>query len=85
MTTITSVCRWGNSRGVRLPKAVLDTVGLHDNDEVTLSVVKDAIVIKKAAKTSKRSYPSLRERFAAYAGDYEPEEWDVGKPIGREF
>ena len=64
MNTINaSICRWGNSRGVRLPKAVLDIVGLHDDDEVTLSIVKDAIVIKKAVKTTERSYPSLRERF----------------------
>ena len=86
MNTINaSICRWGNSRGVRLPKAVLDIVGLHDDDEVTLSIVKDAIVIKKAVKTTERSYPSLRERFDTYAGDYVPEEWDVGKPMGREI
>ena len=86
MNTINaSICRWGNSRGVRLPKAVLDIVGLHDDDEVTLSIVKDAIVIKKAVKTTERSYPSLRERFDTYACDYVPEEWDVGKPMGREI
>ena len=86
MNTINaSICRWGNSRGVRLPKAVLDIVGLHDDDEVTLSIVKDAIVIKKAVKTTERSYPCLRVRFDTYAGDYVPEEWDVGKPMGREI
>lgn len=84
-TVTTSICRWGNSRGIRLPKAVLDIVGLNDDDEVTLSIVSDSIVIRKTTETAKRSYPSLSERFSRYTGDYVPEEWDVGKPMGKEL
>ena len=84
-TVSTNICSWGNSRGIRLPKTVLDLVGLSDNDEVTLTVDEDAIIIKKAvSEQRKRSYPSLAERFAGYSGDYLPEEWDSGKSVGRE-
>ena len=84
-TVSTNICTWGNSRGIRLPKTVLDLVGLSDNDEVTLTIDDDAIIIRKAVHERKRrSYPSLAERFAGYSGDYVPEEWDVGKSVGRE-
>ncbi len=81
----TSICRWGNSRGIRLPKAILDIAGFHDDDEVTLTVSEDSIIIKRARETVKRSYPSLSERFSGYTGDFIPEEWDVGKPAGKEI
>lgn len=86
MNTIsTNICNWGNSRGIRLPKAILDLVGLGDNDEVTLTVNDDSIVIRKAVPERKRrTYPSLLERFADYNGDYVPEEWDTGKSVGKE-
>jgi antitoxin MazE len=42
----TRLVRIGNSRGVRIPKPLLDQVGLED--EVELRVLKDAIVIKAA-------------------------------------
>lgn len=65
------ICRWGNSHGVRLPKALLDLVGLKENDTVSLSIEGETVIIKK---TSDRPYLSLQERFAGYTGDYEPSE-----------
>lgn len=87
MNTINAnICRWGNSRGVRLPKVILDVLGLKDNDEVTLTVNNDSIIIKKAAETeARRTYPSLLERFEGFTGDYIPEEWDTGRAVGKEF
>ena len=86
MNTIrTNICRWGNSRGVRLPKMVLDMAGLHDDDEVTLTVSGDSIVIQRAEKAEQRRYPSLSERFSEYTGDDKPEEWDVGNAAGKEI
>lgn len=85
-TISTNICRWGNSRGIRLPKAILDIVGLNDNDEVALSVNDGAIIIQKAVKVEvKQTYPSLRERFASYTGDYIPEEWGTGTATGKEI
>lgn len=81
----TNICRWGNSRGIRLPKAVLDIVGFRDDEEVALIAEGDTIIIKRAEKSPAKPYPSLSERFAGYAGDYVPEEWDVGKPVGKEI
>ena len=33
----------------------------------------------------KKSYPSLSDRFSGYTGDFAPEEWDVGSPVGEEI
>lgn len=87
MNTInTNICCWGNSRGIRLPKAILDIVGFKDDDEVSLTVDNGSIIIKKAAPMSeRRPYPSLAERFASYQGDYVPEEWDTGPAVGKEL
>ena len=87
MNTInTNICRWGNSHGIRLPKAILDIVGFKDDDEVSLTVDDGSIVIKKAVSTGeRRPYPSLAERFASYQGDHVPEEWDTGPAVGKEL
>ena len=87
MNTInTNICRWGNSRGIRLPKAILDIVGFKDDDEVSLTVDNGSIIIKKAAPMSgRRPYPPLADLFSGYCGDYVPEEWDTGPAVGKEL
>jgi antitoxin MazE len=42
----TQLIKIGNSRGVRLPKAVIDQVGL--KDEIELHVQGDSIIIRQA-------------------------------------
>lgn len=47
----------------------------------------DTIMIGKVDSESeqkRREYPSPAECFAGYNGDYVPEEWDTGKPVGDE-
>lgn len=39
--------KWGNSQGIRIPKAFLEAVGMSENDAVELQRVDDAIIIKK--------------------------------------
>ena len=86
MSTVhTNICRWGNSQGIRLPKTVLDLVGLKDDDEVSLTISGGSIIIRKATEARGRNYPSLTERFSGYTGDYVPEEWDTGAAIGKEI
>lgn len=86
MSTIhTNICRWGNSRGVRLPKTVLDLVGLKDDDEVSLTINDDSIIIRKAREERGKNYPSLAERFSGYTGDNVPKEWETGAAVGKEI
>ncbi len=45
-----TIQKWGNSQGIRIPKAFLEALGMMENDLVELSRVDDHIVIKKAKK-----------------------------------
>jgi len=80
----TTIQKWGNSQGVRLPKTILETMSLQENDRVEIIIDDNSIVIKKAAR-KRRAKKSLEERFENYNGDYECKEYDWGKPSGREF
>lgn len=75
-----TIQKWGNSQGIRIPKAFLEAVGLTENDCVELERVNNSIVIKKAMPTKKLT---LDDIFIGYNGNDE-EEFNWGIPIGRE-
>ncbi|MCL2081535.1 MAG: AbrB/MazE/SpoVT family DNA-binding domain-containing protein [Oscillospiraceae bacterium] len=81
---VTTIQKWGNSQAVRLPKAILETVLLQENDTVEITAENDTIIIKKTAR-KRRAKKSLEERFENYTGDYKCTEYDWGKPVGREI
>lgn len=84
-----TIQRWGNSQGLRIPKVLLDAIGLRENDRVELVQADDGIQIKKTATAQHRS---LEERLTSFYGksidelgriESEPEiEW--GTPEGDE-
>ena len=76
--------QWGNSQGIRIPKAILDLMGLYDNDELLLSVEDDKIILQKPHKQIK-PYPSLEERFANFQGDHSASEYDTHVTTGDEI
>ena len=80
---ITTIQKWGNSQGVRLPKTILDVLFLKENDSVEIMTENDTIIIKKATR-KRRAKKSLEERFADYTDHYQCTEWDTGKSVGNE-
>ena len=79
----TTIQKWGNSQAVRLPKAILESVALEENDKVEITSDNDTIIIRKAPR-KRIAKVSLEERFANYTGDYKCEEYDWGPPVGKE-
>lgn len=77
----TTIQRWGNSQGVRIPKYILEAVNLSENESIDIVTDKDKIVIKKSANQRK----TIKELFANYNGEYQPIEVDWGKPEGKEI
>ena len=78
----TTIQKWGNSQGVRLPKALLETVGLADNDNVEIVARGDEIVIKPV-----RERLTIDKLFNGWVGEA-PELYDWGEldaPAGREL
>jgi len=88
MTAI--ITKWGNSKGIRIPKPYLENLGLSENDIVNISMDGDAIIIKKP--TNRKTIEQRFEEF--YKTDFESaikenpydfalQEW--GKPEGEEI
>jgi antitoxin MazE len=74
----TAIVKWGNSNAVRLPKAFVRQLGLHENDKVDISVEGNAIVIRRPYPASLKELLEDSERIAFT-------EWDTGKPVGDEI
>ena len=81
---LTTIQKWGNSQGVRLPKTILDELLLQENDTVEIEAENNSIVIKKATR-KRRAKKSLEERFLNFKGKYKCTEWNTGKPVGKEI
>jgi len=79
----TTIQKWGNSQAVRLPKMVLDTMLLQENDKVSIMMENDSIIIKKASRR-RRANKSLDERFESYNSSHTCTEYDWGEPVGEE-
>ena len=78
---ITTIQKWGNSQGIRIPKVLLDTVDWKENERIIIIVKDDKLIMEKAK--SKRK--NIKELFANYKEQYKPEEIDWGKPEGEEI
>lgn len=60
----TTIQKWGNSQGVRLPKIILDQSGMNENDKIQIFVEGDSIILKKAEK----KHLTLQERLENFYG-----------------
>lgn len=81
---VTTIVKWGNSQGIRLPKVLLENVNMAENDVVEVLSENDTIIIKKSKKEPKK-YQSIQELFAEYNGEYQPIEMNWGEPQGEEI
>lgn len=75
----TIVDRWGNSLGLRVPKAVADAVGLQEGDRVCIEVDNGGIFIRRA----KPKY-TIEELLDGLTPDMLHGEVDFGPPVGLE-
>ena len=77
-----TIQKWGNSQGVRLPLSILGAVNLTRGCEVDIFSEGENIIIKKAKSQHRKS---IVELFEGYDGSCEPVEVDWGKPTGKEI
>ncbi len=76
-----TIQKWGNSQGIRIPKAFLEALGMMENDVVELNRVNDNLVITKVKEKKELTIDDI---FQGYDGEYTPEAFDWGLPVGRE-
>lgn len=74
----TRITRVGNSKGIRIPKAVLDLYGLAEGDQLELSETRDGILLRPIdGPASKLSWAQAYEEMASEVAERaEWDEWD---------
>ena len=89
----TTIVKWGNSHGIRIPKAFLQSIQIAENDPVDVILENEKIVIKKS---NEKKHKTTRERLIEFYGEdfmlkREPQseqgsvEIDWGGPVGKEI
>lgn len=79
MRTSTQIARWGNSLGLRLPKALALEARIGEGDTVEVSV-KDGTIIVRPSQTTY----SVQELVSKITSRNRHGETDWGKPTGHE-
>lgn len=72
-----SVNRWGNSKGIRLPKAVTEALEIEENDSLNIEIKDGAVILSKP-----KNEITIEEMFKDYKGgsfqaeiqEFEPED-----------
>jgi antitoxin MazE len=73
-----TIQKWGNSNAIRLPKTILNTVNIKENDKVQIALRQDEIVIRKV-----KAHKTWAERFEGYTETHESVEFDASA-VGKE-
>ena len=75
------VSKWGNSLGVRLPKALVEELGLKEGDELdVIAARKGTIEVETKEERRRRAIENMRARKWTLPADYkfdrdEANEW----------
>lgn len=75
----TTIQKWGNSQGIRIPKFILEAVHWNGNENLVIKTDNDKLIIEKAEKRK-----NIMELFADFDGEYVPVEMNWGDPVGEE-
>lgn len=75
----TTIQKWGNSQGIRIPKFVLEALNWSGSENLLLSTEDNKIIIERADKRK-----NIKDLFADFHGEYTPIEMDWGGPVGEE-
>ncbi len=75
----TRVQRWGNSLGIRIPKAVAEEVGLRPDVSVDIAWTGRVITLTPVFEA-----PSLDDLLAGITPDNLHGEFETGPPVGNE-
>lgn len=82
-----TIQKWGNSNALRIPKKILDSLDLKENDSVELTQTADGFTVTKCKP--ELTVRQLMEDFYGVPMDQIPEvnqsELSWGKPMGEEI
>lgn len=73
--------KWGNSLGIRIPKSLLNSLNLKEDDILDLDVEENKIIIVK----STQSKIDLAKRFKDYYGENLAKDFSWDEKRGKEI
>ena len=77
---VTTVQKWGNSQGIRIPKDYLMRLDIQVGDSILIEVADSRTL------TLRKASDKLIDRlFVEYQGDYRPDEFSWGEDVGGEI
>ena len=79
---LTKIQKSENSEGICFSKNILEAAQMNAGDEVQVTIQNGRIIIETATRTRRRA--DLKALLAQMPEDYQPEELDWGKPVGKE-
>jgi len=87
MAITVKVSEWGNSLAIRLPKAVVDQLGLKAGGEAELELEAGAMTVKPKARSVEERHQAMIDemRRLIAAGVEPPEIVDWGPDVGAEI
>jgi antitoxin MazE len=80
----TTVQKWGNSLGIRLPKAVAEQVNLQNGSEVEFDTSNGVLTIRPVRRRRRSKY-RLSELLSKYKGPYPHRGVFNDPPVGKEL
>jgi len=84
----TTIVKWGNSQGIRLPKAFLKNIQIAENDPVDITLENEKIIIKKI---NAKEHKTTKQRLIEFYGEqfeqnaFPQDEINWGRPVGNEI
>lgn len=79
---IIKIQKLGNSDGIYLSKEMLEEVQMSVGNDVHVTIQNGRIIVETAAQARRQA--DLQALLAKMPEDYQPEELDWGKPVGKE-
>lgn len=79
------VAKWGNSLGVRLPKAAAEAAGLLPGSELEVEVEGNTLRLRPAWKSSKQLYAEMIAEMDRLGPENRPDVVDWGPDVGAEI
>jgi antitoxin MazE len=80
----TTVQKWGNSLGIRIPKSVAEQVNLRSGTEVEFDTAGSVLTIRPKRRGPRRRKYKLADMLAKMKGPNPHGEMFRGGPVGRE-
>lgn len=79
----TTLVKWGNSQGIRLPKNIISKAGLNIGENLNISIDSNKSIVLTPVRTETITIPDFASMFEHYHGPH-PKEDGLASPRGKE-